>query len=54
VIETDAHATADGVLVFLHDEGVERTTDDSGRVGSMTLAELKRLDAAYRFSLSGG
>jgi glycerophosphoryl diester phosphodiesterase len=54
VIETDVRATADGELVFLHDEGVERTTDGSGRVGSMTLAELKKLDAAYRFSLDGG
>ncbi|MBV9924175.1 MAG: glycerophosphodiester phosphodiesterase [Acidobacteria bacterium] len=54
VIETDVHATADGELVIFHDEGVERTTDGAGRVGSLTLAELKRLDAAYRFSTDGG
>jgi glycerophosphoryl diester phosphodiesterase len=54
VIETDVHATADGELVVLHDENVERTTDGSGPVGSMTLTELKRLDAAYRFSPDGG
>lgn len=54
VIETDVRVTADGELVVFHDESVERTTDGTGRVGSMTLAELKRLDAAYRFSPDGG
>lgn len=54
VIETDVHATADGELVVLHDASVERTTDGAGLVNSMTLAELKRLDAAYRFSTDGG
>lgn len=54
VIETDVRVTKDGELVVLHDEGVERTTDGTGRVGSLTLAELKRLDAAYRFTPDGG
>jgi glycerophosphoryl diester phosphodiesterase len=54
VLETDVRATKDGELVVFHDEGVERTTDGAGRVGSLTLAELKRLDAAYRFSPDGG
>lgn len=54
VIETDVRATSDGELVLMHDERVERTTDGAGRVGEMTLAELKRLDAAYRFSTDGG
>jgi glycerophosphoryl diester phosphodiesterase len=54
VIETDVRVTKDGELVVFHDEGVERTTDGAGRIGSLTLAELKRLDAAYRFSPDGG
>lgn len=54
VIETDVRVTKDGELVVIHDEGLERTTDGVGRVGSLTLAELKRLDAAYRFSTDGG
>ncbi|MFL6337482.1 MAG: glycerophosphodiester phosphodiesterase [Pyrinomonadaceae bacterium] len=54
VIETDVHATKDGELVIFHDETVDRTTDGTGRVGSLTLAELKGLDAAYRFSPDGG
>jgi glycerophosphoryl diester phosphodiesterase len=54
VIETDVRATRDGELVIFHDESVGRTTDATGTVGSFTLAELKRLDAAYRFSPDGG
>jgi glycerophosphoryl diester phosphodiesterase len=54
VIETDVHATADGELVIFHDDNLERTTNGAGRVSSLTLAELKRLDAGYRFSTDGG
>ncbi|HEX7317966.1 MAG TPA: glycerophosphodiester phosphodiesterase [Pyrinomonadaceae bacterium] len=54
VIETDVRATADGELILFHDDGLERTTDGVGRVGALTLAELKRLDAGYRFSPDGG
>jgi glycerophosphoryl diester phosphodiesterase len=54
VIEMDVRATADGALVVIHDASVERTTDGVGRVGALTLAELKRLDAAFRWSPDGG
>ena len=54
VIETDVRATSDGEIVVVHDERVERTTDGAGSVGALTLAELKRLDAAYRWSPDGG
>lgn len=54
VVETDVRATADGELVVFHDSTVERTTDGRGRVSQLTLAELKRLDAAYRWSPDGG
>jgi glycerophosphoryl diester phosphodiesterase len=54
VIETDVRATADGELVVIHDETLERTTDGAGRVRALTLAELKRLDAGYRWSPDGG
>jgi glycerophosphoryl diester phosphodiesterase len=54
VIETDVRSTSDGVLVALHDATVERTTDGAGSVEAMTLAELKRLDAGYRWSPDGG
>ena len=54
VIEMDVQSTADGVLVVLHDATLDRTTDGSGRVGALTLAQLKKLDAGYRFSTDGG
>lgn len=53
-LETDLHATRDGFLVCCHDPTVDRTTDGSGAISSLTLAELKRLDAGYRFSPDGG
>ncbi|MGB1561036.1 MAG: glycerophosphodiester phosphodiesterase family protein [Sinimarinibacterium flocculans] len=49
VLEMDVYATADGELVVLHDTTVDRTTNGSGTVESMTLAELQALDAAYWF-----
>lgn len=48
-IETDIHQTADGHLVCFHDESLDRTTNGSGLLQASTLAELQRLDAAYRF-----
>jgi glycerophosphoryl diester phosphodiesterase len=54
ILEMDAHITADGVLVLIHDESVDRTTNGSGSVEEMTLAELKELDAAYWWSVDEG
>src|SRR5215217_8605358 len=54
VLELDVHATADGTVVVHHDEKVDRTTDGSGAIREMTLAEVKRLDAGYRFTPDGG
>lgn len=48
-IETDLRQTADGEIVLLHDETVDRTTDGSGPVTDLTLAELRRLDAGSWF-----
>jgi glycerophosphoryl diester phosphodiesterase len=45
VIEVDLRATADGHVVLMHDETVDRTTSGTGEVGQMTLAEIKALDA---------
>jgi glycerophosphoryl diester phosphodiesterase len=47
IVETDLHLSADGVFVCIHDATVDRTTDGSGAVAEMTLAELKTLSAAY-------
>jgi len=47
-IEMDVHETKDGVLVVIHDETVDRTTESKGAVKDYTLAELKKLNAAAR------
>ncbi|MFI5690976.1 glycerophosphodiester phosphodiesterase [Kribbella sp. NPDC051586] len=44
-IELDLRVTADGELVIMHDATVDRTTSGSGEVASLTLAELRALDA---------
>jgi glycerophosphoryl diester phosphodiesterase len=38
----------------MHDEAVDRTTDGSGEIESLTLAELKQLDAGYDWSPDEG
>jgi glycerophosphoryl diester phosphodiesterase len=49
VLEMDVHMTADGHVVVIHDATVDRTTNGSGAVEQMSLAEVKRLDAAHWF-----
>ena len=53
-LELDVHETRDGEIVVIHDDTVERTTGGAGAVREMTLAELKRLDAGFRFTADGG
>jgi glycerophosphoryl diester phosphodiesterase len=54
ILELDVRATADGAIVCLHDATVDRTTDGNGPVAALTLAELRRLDAGYRWTQDGG
>ncbi|MGH2830429.1 MAG: glycerophosphodiester phosphodiesterase [Actinomycetota bacterium] len=49
VVELDVHATADGQIVAIHDATVDRTTNGTGRIDQMTLAQVQALDAAYWF-----
>ncbi|TDC25032.1 glycerophosphodiester phosphodiesterase [Streptomyces sp. 8K308] len=44
-IELDLHLSKDGELVVIHDATVDRTTDGTGQVRDLTLAELRGLDA---------
>jgi len=39
----------DGHLVCIHDDAVDRTTDGTGRVANLTLADLKKLDTGSWF-----
>ncbi len=47
--EVDVRWTRDRRLVILHDETLDRTTDGTGKVGAMNLAEIRRLDAGSWF-----
>ncbi len=42
-IELDVHCTADGEVVVMHDETLDRMTNGKGPVASLPLAELKKL-----------
>jgi glycerophosphoryl diester phosphodiesterase len=53
-LELDVHATADGVVVVIHDDTVDRTTDGTGLVRSLPVAVLQRLDAGWRFRAPDG
>jgi len=46
LIEFDVRLTSDGVPVVMHDAHVSRRTDGDGFVHELSLAEIKRLDAA--------
>jgi len=41
-LETDVHATADGVLLAFHDRTLDRVTDTAGRIARMSLADVQR------------
>ena len=48
-IEVDLHQSADGVVVAIHDSTLDRTTNGKGKVGDLTIAQLKALDAGRWF-----
>ena len=49
-IETDVRLTADGALVMIHDETLDRTTNGSGPVLMATAEEIRSLDAGSWFA----
>lgn len=48
-IELDAKLSADGHVVVIHDQTVDRTTNGAGAVGAMSLSQLRQLDAGVCF-----
>jgi glycerophosphoryl diester phosphodiesterase len=50
VAEIDLRMTADGELVLMHDQTLDRTTTGRGPVSQSSLAELKRLDGGSWFA----
>ncbi|SER95681.1 glycerophosphoryl diester phosphodiesterase [Propionibacterium cyclohexanicum] len=41
-VETDVHATSDGVLIALHDEHLDRVTDRRGAVSELPFSQVRR------------
>ncbi len=50
MIELDVLVSRDGELVVIHDATVDRTTDGTGAVADLSLAELRALDAGSWFA----
>lgn len=50
MLELDIHLTLDGQLAVIHDPFMERTTDGSGWVHEMTMAQIQALDAGSWFA----
>ncbi|HST06453.1 MAG TPA: glycerophosphodiester phosphodiesterase family protein [Chloroflexia bacterium] len=49
-VELDVQMSEDGVLVVIHDDTVDRTTNGTGPVRDYTYTELKKLDAGSHFA----
>jgi len=54
ILETDVQLSRDQIPVLIHDDRVDRCTNGQGAVRDFTLAELKELDAGYRFREEAG
>jgi glycerophosphoryl diester phosphodiesterase len=53
-LELDVRLTRDSHLVVIHDATVDRTTQGTGAVSSLSLGEIEHLDAAFDYSPDGG
>jgi glycerophosphoryl diester phosphodiesterase len=47
VLEIDVHLTADNVLVVRHDAVIDTTTNGSGRIAQMTVAQIQAFDVGF-------
>ena len=52
-VEVDVRLSRDGHAVLFRDESVECRTDGRGRIGDLTLAELKALDIGHGYTPDG-
>ncbi len=50
MVECDVHLSKDGQVVVMHDPNVSTTTDGSGLISELTLAEIKKLNDAAKFA----
>ncbi len=49
-LEMDAQLTQDGILVIIHDDTIDRTTDGKGRVADFTLQQIQLFNAAAKYA----
>lgn len=52
-LELDVHLSSDGVAVVIHDPTLDRTTDASGSIAELPVAEIQRANAGARFTPDG-
>jgi len=45
ILETDLHLSKDGQFICIHDATLDRTTNGSGRIADLTVAEIKKVSA---------
>jgi glycerophosphoryl diester phosphodiesterase len=48
MVEVDVRRTSDGRLVLLHDETIDRTTNEAGWLGQLSLEQVRQLNAGNR------
>jgi len=53
-LDLDVWRSADGIVVVFHDRRVDRVTDGTGRVDSLTFEQLRSLDTGYHWSSDDG
>ena len=53
-LETDVHVTSDGIVVAFHDDALDRVSDKSGHINSLSITQVESADAGYWFSPDGG
>lgn len=51
-VELDAKLTSDGQVIVIHDQTVDRTTDHTGRVRELPLAEFRQMDGGSHFDVA--
>jgi glycerophosphoryl diester phosphodiesterase len=52
-LEIDVQLSSDGVPIVIHDQTLDRTTDRTGPVRSLSASELARVDAGFHFEIDG-
>jgi glycerophosphoryl diester phosphodiesterase len=53
MLELDVHITSDGEVVVAHDATLDRCTDGAGAIAERSFAEIRKLDAGFRFTPDG-